>query len=560
MQALGMAGGKFHFLNARGELIELAAGALSHRSNLVALMAGVKDPIRPLADIAPTKNEKRDTGFNAATAGDLLMQACGQRPLFNRNMPIRHVGTWRGSTGSPVVHLGENLLVNPAEERQGRMVAGALYPSVPAIDVPAKESASVEDIEFLAHRIGNYWNWRVKNAGLLVVAWIGQAVLGQYPDWRTHMYVSGKSGAGKTTLIKLITSLLGGMAVGGKNNSSAASIRQTTNRMALVRVFDEAEGDEQKLDVEEIIAMLRLMSGSEGAQMERGTSDHSGIRFGLYGAGLLGAIIPGGMAPQDRNRFAILTLGDRVGSSSPEDDAGLLAELEEDAIALGPKIWRRMLRLAPRRWDRTFRVYNGMVQGLGGRARDGDTIGTLLAGWDLMMFDDPLISLETDKACRDRLQQAREIAIPLLTETQEADEMGEGQQLLNAIFGAQLLKDHGGYTTVSEVIMVHNRGAHEPEDGEANLLERLGLRLIGRGDCRKELFISNAASPLLDKALTGGRWRKGAHKAALQTIDDVRVYPGTMRVAGRPQRGLVIPARLLPGYEESPEKGSYGDQ
>ncbi|AUR38362.1 hypothetical protein PhaeoP18_04146 (plasmid) [Phaeobacter piscinae] len=558
VQPLGVAGGKFYFLTARGELTEMSAGALSHRSSLVALMVGVKDPMRHLADIA--EPGKRDTDFSAAKAGDKLMQACGLLPLFDRYMPIRHTGTWRGATRYPVVHLGENLNVNPDEDRRGRMVSGALYPAVPAIKGPAKAEIPVNEVQYLSQRITNFWNWQCDNAGDLIIAWIGQAVLGQYPDWRTHLWINGKNGSGKSTLLRIISFLLGGMSVGVKNSASAASIRQTTNRMAAVRIFDEAEKSENGGGVEDVIAMFRLMSGAEGAQMEKGTSDHSGIRFGLYGAGLLGSIIPGGMAPQDRSRFVMLTLGDRLASANPTDAAMFLDELEQDAKALGPAVWRRMLRLAPKRWDTAFRAYNALVQSMGGRSRDGDTIGTLLAGWDLMLFDEPLIDPVTDQARPERIERAKTLIQPLIEETQEADELGEGERLLNAIYGGVLHKEHGGVKTVAEEIMLLNSASHSPSTSDGFLLARLGLRLFGEGVGQKRLFVANAENSALNKALAGTRWRGGGHKAALQTIADVEPYPGTMRVAGVTQRGLVVPARLLPGYGSNPENGTDGGE
>jgi hypothetical protein len=170
-----------------------------------------------------------------------------------------------------------------------------------------------------------------------------------------------------------------------------------------------------------------------------------------------------------------------------------------------------------------------------------------------MMFDDPLVDKESGQPDEARLEQARALARPLLQETQEADEMGEGERLLNALYGASLLKEHGGVVTVAESIMLHNRSEHELRAGDATLLERLGLRLLGRGDGKKTLFIANAGGPQLDKALAGTRWRGGGHKAALQTIADVKPHGGTVRVAGKPQRGVIIPARFLPGYTEDPE-------
>lgn len=558
VQPLGTVGGKFYFLTALGELQELSAGALSQRSNLVALMAGVKNPALALRDLAKPAS-KRDTEFHPATISDLLMQACAALPLFDRNMPIRHVGTWRGSTGYPIVHLGEDVRVNPEEKRQGKMVAGALYPSVPSIPAPSKEMITVLEVQFLADRLAESWNWQCENAGLIVMGWVGQAVLGQYPHWRTHLWVNGKNGSGKTTLLEVISSFLGGMSTGVKNGVTEASLRQTTNKKAMVRIIDEAEKDEGG-SIEEVIKMFRKLSGDDGAQIEKGTSDHAGIRFELYGAGLLGSIIPGGMGPQDRSRFVMLPVGDRIAAADPLGAAMKLEFLEEDAKALGPAIWRRMLRLAPKRWDQAFRSYNALVQGMGGRSRDGDTIGTVLAGWDLMFFDEPLMDAGTGQPRPDRIERAKALAEPLLQETQEADEMGEGERLLNAIFGGILHKDHGGVRTVAEEIILLNRGESDPDPEAGSLLARMGLRVIGRGAGEKKLFVGNAESPGLNKALAGTRWRGGGHKAALQTIPDVEPLKGVLRVAGRPQRGLVVPARFLPGYEAKPENSDDFNQ
>jgi hypothetical protein len=90
------------------------------------------------------------------------------------------------------------------------------------------------------------------------------------------------------------------------------------------------------------------------------------------------------------------------------------------------------------------------------------------------------------------------------------------------------------------------------------MIGRFGLRVFGEGVGKKKLFVANAENPALNKALGGTRWRGGGHKAALQTIPDVQPYRGTMRVAGRTQRGLVVPARFLPGYESGASDGGQG--
>lgn len=547
---LGMAGGKFHFLTARGEMTELSAGAMNNRSNLVALVAGCQDPVGQLERVARPES-KRDHGFNVSRAADQLMQACSALPLFDPSMPIRHFGTWRGRSEHPIVHLGESIQAPGDDTRTGRMIAKALYPAVPSRSAPGTEAAQVEDLKWIRDRIQRFWNWAGDSDADYLMGFVGQGVLGQFPSWRTHMYVKGKHGSGKTTATKVVSALLGGMSTGVKNSTSAAAIRQTTNRMAVTRIFDEAEADDSG-SIAEVIALFRLMSDAEGAQVERGTSDHAGIRFELYGAGFLASIIPAQMTSADRSRFVILTLGEREVDDDPADQALLLDELQRDAEALGPAIWRRMLDLAPARWDQTFRVYNGLVQGLGARARTGDTIGAILAGWDLMLHDAPLVDPSTGKPDEDRLERAKALAQPLIAQSKEAEEEGEGERCLRTIFAALIHKDHGGVITAQELLERMQDRNGEVDQYDNRLIGRLGLRLLDGKAGDHDMFIANGQNPLLDRALAGTRWRGGGHRAALDTIRGVHPAPSAIRVAGRPVRGLIIPARLLPGGEETP--------
>ncbi len=547
VQPLGMSAGKYYFLNARGERIDLTAGALSQRANLVSLLAGSTMPKRHLKDLAPPDSRK-DTDFNPANAADKLMQACAEMPLYDPSKPVRHFGTWRGGSVHPVVHLGETVETSPEEDVVGRMIGSDLYPAVPTLGLPDRAAATAEDMNIIRVALRDGWNWVSPDAVDIVIGWIGQAALGQYPRWRSHMWIRGRSGAGKTTLLEVISSLLGGMSTGVKSSGSSASIRQTTNRMAIARIFDEAEGTGTG-DIEDVIALFRLMSDAHGARVERGTSDHTGIRFEIYGAGLLGSIIPGSMTPQDRSRFVVLPLKVREKSSDPARDAVELDKLERKAKELGPRVWRRMLNLASQRWDSTFRVYNSLVQSLGAQARAGDTVGALLAGWDLMLFERPLVDPTTKEADPERMERALQIALPLVEETREAEEEGEGERLLTWIFGAMIHKDHGGMVSVSELIQtIQDYQDIKSGEYQNKLLGRLGLRVMPGERGQRDLLVANGENPQLNKALANTRWRGGGHRAALDTMPEVAPTPKPVRVDGRSKRGLVVPARFLPGY------------
>lgn len=540
---LGQADGKFYFLTARDEMAALSAGTMARRADLVALVSGAPKGMEWLGEVAGPK--KNDVGFNPSGVADKLMAACSALPLFDQKMPIRHWGTWRGTGTNLIVHLGEVVECPEGEDRRGRMIARALYPAVPASGAPSDEAASVADIKWIAKRLDRFWAWRGDVASAdIIIGWIGQAALGHYPQWRTHMWIKGRNGSGKSTLLRIISLMLGGMSSGVKKSTSAAAIRQTTNRQAIARIFDEAEADGTGR-MEEVLSLFRLMSDADGAQFERGTSDHAGVRFALYGAGLMASIIPGAMSPQDRSRFVTLDLGERTSDISPEAAAEFLAELEDDAKRLGDMIWRRMLDLAPKRWDHTFRFYSSMVETMGARSRDADTIGAVLSGWDLMLYDTK-VSTHHDGL---RIDRAKAIAEPLMRDAQVAEEEGEGERCLRHILGTVLHKEHGGVITASELIDAMQDGSDKPDVYHQKLLGRIGLRLMDGKEFSKELFVANSENPMLNKALGGTRWRGGGHRAALDTLEGVKPADNPVRIiGGKASRGVIVPARHLPGF------------
>ena len=556
VQPLGQSESKFYFLSARGQLVEVSAQAMANRNTLMALVSGTERPVQTLADLGEPKS--RDVGFNPAKVSDRLMMACSALPLFDPvSMSIRHVGTWRGSTAVPIVHCGEQVLSTQRELRQGRMIGGALYPATPSRPLPDDEVATLSDIKHMRDRLQHYWSWQSPDVDAdVLMGWVAQAVLGQYPKWRTHAWLKGRLGSGKSTLLGIVHLLLGGMCTGVQKASSAAAIRQTSNRQAIARLFDEAESDGTGR-MEEVVSLFRLMSDQDGARVQKGTSDHHGITFELYGAGFMASIIPGVMTPADRSRFVVLSIGERPKADRPEDIALSLADLKEDAAELGPKIWRRMINIASTRWDTTFSFYGALIQGMGAEARTGDTIGAILAGWDLITYDTHVREGELDQ---DRIRRAKEIAAPLIGASIEAADEGEGERCLRSIM-VQLVTHKGGslQCSIAELIEQMQRDSAEAEtgahDGQATL-GRIGLRVMdidpyNGGEVRargeRRLFIANGEHPLLDRMLGNTRWRGGGHRAALETLAGVEKAQKPVRVGGTPRRGLLIPARYLPG-------------
>ncbi|MEM1429093.1 MAG: hypothetical protein AAGG09_06525 [Pseudomonadota bacterium] len=547
---LGHADGVFYFLSARGEFVSHSATALAQRAHLVALFTGCKRPIAWLQWLGPPDKRARDTGFSASAAADVLMIACAELPLYDASLQLRRRGTWRGEGAAPVVHRGD--AVEPwggAARPSGIKVDGTIYAACAVGPAPEKHPCDPGDLLALRDQVRDLWTWGRPQDADLLMGWIGQAALGQYPRWRAHLWLTGPFGSGKSTMVRIVSSLLGGMSSGVRKATSAAAVRQTTNGQALARIFDEQEATGEHGHVEEIIELFRLMSDADGALVERGTSAHSSVAFRLYGAGMFSSILPGLMRPQDRSRFVMLSLGRRAPPQNPGAAAQAVAELESAAAFYGPYLWARMLAQASARWDDSFAYFAGLVQGLGGDRRAGDTFGAILAGRDLLLYDGP-----PDPG---RHMEAVALVGPLLEDVQEAAEEEEGLRCMRHLMAALVPKDHGGSAHVGSMVASLQTGPDAPVPGLADnqLLARLGLRMMEGERYGRRLFVSNGAHPLRDRAFANTPWRGGNHAAALATLDGVTRVSSPVRVAGRKERGVLIPAAHLPGIDDDQQIG-----
>lgn len=539
IRPLGHHDGTFYVLSASGELRAVSSAKLERGNGLQDLFVGAVDGLAWLAREFPPKRANRPVGsWNREDAGTWLMRACTAVGFFDPDTPVRSYGTWRGEGGAAIAHCGTRLYHTAAlPDPAGCEIAGAIYPAGPVRGVPADEPADFDEIAAIRDSVAAMWGWRRPADADIWLGWIGMAALGAFPTWRSHLWVSGRRGSGKSELIEVADLLLGPMSPNVLNNYSEAGVRQGANNQARAFLFDEAERDAHEGRVEAVIGLLRHMSGGDGSRVTRGSSDHKAVNFSLVGAGYLSSILPGRLEPQDRSRFVMLELGqipqppDSAGSA--EAGARRLAELRDEARFQGPRLWRRMLDQALR-WDGAFNTYSALVQRMGGEHRDGATIGALLAGRDLLLFDDPPDD--------ERLAAAREIAAPLVDDARAASEEGEGEMCWRHLLGGTVFATGGVMKSLAEVIVDTIGDTYD----NTKLLGRYGMRW---DPARDVLYLVSSPHPQLDRIFSGKRWGQGGHRQALLMLDGVQPADRTIRIGGSKVRALEVSRDLLPKYD-----------
>lgn len=328
-------------------------------------------------------------GFNQAKAQEAIIMACSAKPIFSPQGSLFGRGAHRRTADDALVlHIGTKVLMVGVEDRHRRksitiderpsgLVDGKIYPALPALPPPAPMASSPDEAKRLRAMLGKWYFADGDIATLLVLGWIGQAMICGASAWRSHIWLTGETAAGKSTLQKLIRAILDAWALYTEDASEAA-VRQMLGDDTLPVMIDEAEADDR---AERQTAMVNLArKASSGAKILRGSADHQAKEFTAQSAFLFSSILHSPLDPQDRNRFAILAMR-QIPSDAPEPNLELRYWREA-----GRRLHRRMIEGWPR-FDATVAEYKEEIRLQGFQGRWRDTFGTLLACADLLLYD-----------------------------------------------------------------------------------------------------------------------------------------------------------------------------
>lgn len=393
VQPLGFYGQRNFFLDFANQLIELGT---EFRKGECMMLFGTRmrwlekrwPTGKMVKDKATGHEEYQITGFDQKEAQKGLIGACARQGLFDPTGKVRGRGAHVGDDGALYLHCGDQVLVGGRKGVRGRqlaalwsrpgLIANYVYPAAPTIDHPADVPADTH----VAHQVLELlksWTWKRPSIDpYLTFCWIAAAPNGGAFRWRPHAWITGPSGAGKTTLQKFIEKLLSSWAL-RTEDATEAGVRQLLSQDTLAVCFDEIEPDEGDGSVHNKIVKLARLASSGGSSL-RGTQDHKSRQFVARSCFLFSSIHHHELAAQDRNRISILHL-----SKFPSGTKPLI--LPETLAAWGSALRRRFLEQWPR-FDATLLAYQREMLKQGYDGREQDQYGTLLACGDLLLHDD----------------------------------------------------------------------------------------------------------------------------------------------------------------------------
>jgi hypothetical protein len=339
---------------------------------------------KPLKDQMPPV-----VGFDQADAQESIINACSSAGIFSPQGNLFGRGAHRRSSDDALMlHIGNKVLIIGAEDIAGRkttkieirgagVIDGKVYPAKQALPPPAAQPSTSDEANRLRALFGKWYFADGEIAHLLLLGWVGHAMMCGAFGWRSHVWLTGETAAGKSTLQKLIRAVLAEWGLFTEDASEAA-VRQTLDDDTLPVMIDEAEADDRAERQQAMINLAR--KASSGAKMHRGSADHQAKEFTAQSAFLFSSILHAPLDPQDRNRFAILPMR-TIPLDAVEPDLDLRYWREA-----GRRMHRRMVEQWPR-FDRTLADYKDQIRVQGFQGRWRDTFGALLACADLLLYD-----------------------------------------------------------------------------------------------------------------------------------------------------------------------------
>lgn len=482
----------------------------------------------------PRTNADGDiTGWRPERASEALMASASRCGVWNPFERVRGCGSWLDESGSLILHCGDVVILADKRRAPG-LIGRFVYPAAPAAPrpwgamVPGGSSGPGQALLSILKS----WNWRRGELdAMLLLGWIGAAMIAGAIDWRPVAWITGGKGTGKSTLHKLLQRLFDNALI-SVSDASAAGVWQKLGHATVPVAIDELEAEQDNRRGQAVVKLAR--QAASGGVVLRGGADHHGSEFTARSCFLFSSILIPPLLGQDRSRMAICELKELAGEAAPDLAPQKMREL-------GQQLLRRMLDRWPS-WNDTWAIYRDQLNQVGHDARGADVFGTLLAAADLLLHD-----------AEPNLDHARELAEQLqfsgLAEAEDA--LGDHEHCLQQILGSVLpLDGSSNKNGAGEWVRRANGGSlYDADAADAQrILGMYGLKVIQERGQAAMLAIANS-HPGLARLFAGTHWAsasgaRGVWAQSLKRLPMAEASKKALWFGGGSSRATLIPIEL----------------
>jgi putative DNA primase/helicase len=472
------------------------------------------------------EKEGKQKGCDWQMAASAMMRACERCGIYSPDRE-RGRGAWYDE-GRSVLHMGDHLLVDGIPTAISDHSSRFIYTKGAQVDsgiarepLPVSESAVVLD---LFKRLA----WVKPIHAELLAGWCTLAPVCGALKWRPHVWITAQRGGGKSWVQdRMVSPLIGPMAMVVQGGTTEAGIRQKTANDARSIVFDEAEAETQagQKRIGGVLELARQSSSDTSAEIVKGTVGGHAMGFRMRSMFLMGSINVAITQAADESRFSVVQLNKPQMTSAEFSEFERMVDSTLSDDFCSRHRTRIYLMIATIR--QSAKILADAVAVRLGSQRIGDQVGTLLAGAWALKSD----SVITDAEAVEWVSQID------LTDAHEAEQVADEIMCLQAILQSQIRFDGTGSTltrSVGELLEAVVSGYGVDPMVASDALARHGVRLKDG-----MIYVSNTHSEI-KKMLSDTPW-SGSWRRILARIPGAVAPTSSVRFAGSTTKSVAIP-------------------
>jgi hypothetical protein len=449
---------------------------------------------------------------------------------------VRGRGCWIDSD-RVVIHLGERVICDGAEVEVGKVKSRFIYEQGAALAGPALDDPMPVEESRQILKTAQLCRWEHPASAAMLAGWVALAPVCGALSWRSHAWIVGGAGSGKSTVLSnFVKPLLGEMETSVLGASTEAGLRQHLGSDAIPVLMDEAEQaqarDEERLQA--VMELARASSSETGAKTLKGTASGTGQEYLIRSMFLLSSITSSLKQGSDKSRFALLQLRNPANDTPAEqvEHAKAWEQLRRDLSNIDANTGKRLIARTVKRLPALLRevtLFSDACSEYFGSRRAGDQFGALMAGAFSLVSDEEA-TLETAAAFigqhhwEEFLEPARDAA--------------DHERCLNRILESRVrVSGTDSEIPMGELLEIQlNRvlNAEITSKRASELMQRSGLKVVnGR------LIVSanhTAIAKILEKTPWSNDWR-----TVLKQIPGAEVTGSTYFTGGHQSRGVSLP-------------------
>ena len=449
---------------------------------------------------------------------------------------VRGRGCWIDAD-RVVIHLGERVICDGSEVEVGKVKSRFIYEQGAALAGPLLDQPMGVDEARELIKTAELCRWEHPASASMLAGWVALAPVCGALRWRSHAWIVGGAGSGKSSVLSMyVKPLLGEMETSVLGASTEAGLRQYLGSDARPVLMDEAEQaqarDEERLQA--IMELARASSSETGAKTLKGTASGTGQEYLIRSMFLLSSITSSLKQGSDKSRFALLQLRNPANDTPAEqvEHSERWERLRDRLAKIDGNTGKRLIARTIKRLPMLLReveLFSDACAEFFGSRRAGDQFGFLMAG---------AFSLTSDA------EATRETAVAFIAQhnwdefLEPARDAADHERCLNRILESRVRM--AGVDTelpMGELLEIHlSRALHNEITSKraGDLLQRSGLKVVeGR------LIVSanhTAIAKILERTPWSNDWR-----TVLKQIPGAEVTPSTYFTGGHQSRGVSLP-------------------